>query len=189
VRKIISEGGIGSLVSINAQFSFSISDEANIRLSKELAGGSLMDVGCYCINAMRLLTGAEPVEAQGFAHFGETTHVDESFAAVLKFPGDVLGHFHSGLRSFRINTYDVKGSEGRLLLEQAFVPQPHTATTIKYWQGDKFEEIRIAEADHYELMAEDFADALLNKRPPRFPPSDAVANMKVIEHLLDTASY
>ena len=57
VKEIIADGGIGDLHIISGSFTFSIHNEGNIRLSKALAGGGLMDVGCYCINLMRFITG------------------------------------------------------------------------------------------------------------------------------------
>jgi len=56
-QDIVAAGGIGDLQIINSSFTFPIRDAANIRLSKPLAGGALMDVGCYCVNLMRFMTG------------------------------------------------------------------------------------------------------------------------------------
>ena len=65
--------------------------------------------------------------------------------------------------------------------------QPNEEPIIRIWHGDKYEEIKMPAVNHYTLMAEDFADALLNKRPPRFPAQDGVANMRVIDMLLADA--
>ena len=58
------------------------------------------------------------------------------------------------------------------------------ATALKHWHGDSYEEITFDPVDQYQLMVEDFADALINNRPPRFHPQDAVSNMDVIDRLL-----
>ncbi|MBI5930758.1 MAG: Gfo/Idh/MocA family oxidoreductase [Chloroflexi bacterium] len=187
VRELLAEGRIGDVHLLNASFTFSLNREDNIRLNKDLAGGALMDVGCYCVNVIRLLTGEEPVGVQGFAKFGEKSGVDESLIGLLQFPSGVLGHFDCGLRSHRVHIYEIRGSAGRILVEEAFTMRPSNEYTIKLWQGDQYQEIKNPAVDHHQLMAEDFADALLNNRPPRFPAQDAVENMRVVDQLLATA--
>jgi predicted dehydrogenase len=187
VKEMIDAGAIGKLHLISAEFTFPIGDESNIRLNQELAGGSVMDVGCYCINAMRFMTGEEPGTVKGVAQFGAVTGVDEWLAGTLQFPSGVVGHFDSSLRSQFSNTYDIRGSEGRIVLEAGFVSGPNEAATIRHWRGSDYKEIVIPAINHYTLMAEDFADALITNRPPRFDPQDGVENMRVIDRLLASA--
>src|SRR5690606_14602577 len=97
VKALVDSGAIGTITVLNAAFDFAIGNEANIRLSQPLAGGSLMDVGCYCINVMRLMTGEEPVAGHAVARIGERTKVDETLTAVLDFPSGAVGHFDSSL--------------------------------------------------------------------------------------------
>lgn len=183
VRALLNDGAVGDVRAMKAAFTFPIRGEDNIRLSKPLAGGSLMDVGCYCINAMRLMIGEEPVEAVALAEVGAESGVDEAFSGVLRFPSGALGHFDSGLRSHRTHTYDIRGEAGRILVEQAFVVEADVAPVIRWWHGDDYQEITIPAVNQYTLMAEDFADALLKGRAPRYAPADAVANMRVIDLL------
>ncbi len=184
VKEIISDGGIGELQIINASFTFPISDEANIRLSKPLAGGSLMDVGCYCVNLMRFMSGEEPTRITASGRIGETTGVDEALAGTFEFPSGVIGHFDCGLRAYRQHSYTLKGSAGMIVVPTSFVPDKTADTIVRHWQGDECNEHVIPAIDHYELMVEDFADALIQARPPRFAPSDAVRNMVVVDKLL-----
>jgi len=184
VKEIIADGGIGDLMSITSSFTFRLTNEENIRLSKELAGGSLMDVGCYCINLMRFMTGEEPESVTANALIGDTTGVDEVLAGTLKFPSGVIGHFDSGLRSHRENSYTLKGTLGKIVVPVSFVPDSTEDTLIQHWHGDEYTEHTIDAIDQYQLMVEDFADALINSRPPRFMPSDAVRNMEVIDKML-----
>ena len=184
VKEILATGGIGELQIINSSFTFRIADEANIRLSKTLAGGALMDVGCYCVNLMRFMTGEEPERVSAAANIGERTEVDETLVGALEFPSGVIGHFDCGLRSFGQHTYTLKGSEGMITVPQSFVIDKAADGIVRHWQGDSFSEHVIPAVDQYQLMVEDFADALLNERPPRFAPSDAVNNMRVVDKLL-----
>lgn len=183
VKEIIAAGGIGALHIISSSFTFPISDAQNIRLSKELAGGGLMDVGCYCVNLMRFMTGEEPESVTAVAKMGAKTGVDEVLAATLQFPSGVIGHFDCGLRSHRQHSYTLKGSEGMIAVPTGFVPHKTAAARIQHWHGDSYTEHTICAADHYQIMAEDFADALMNQRQPRFVPMDAVRNMEVIDRI------
>jgi predicted dehydrogenase len=183
VKQMLGEGAVGDIRAVQATFTFPIRSEDDIRLSKPLAGGSLMDVGCYCVNVMRFLLGSEPTRARAFATIGARSLVDETLTGILEFPGGVLGHFDSSLRTYFTHTYEVRGTRGRITVEQAFVMPPDSETIIRYRHDNQDEVITIPPANSYTLMAEDFADALLNSRSPRFAPQDAVNNMRVIDSL------
>jgi predicted dehydrogenase len=183
VKQLLSEGAVGDINVMQASFTFAIRGEDNIRLNKDLAGGSLMDVGCYCINVMRLMTGEEPVSARAVQEIGAQSGVDEKFSGILKFPSGVVGHFDSGMRSFRTHTYEIRGTKGRIYVGEAFVAEPYTEPVIHLWQDGVHHEIKIAPVNQYTLMAEDFADALLNNRPPRYAADEGVYTMKAIDML------
>jgi predicted dehydrogenase len=187
VKEMVDSGALGYITTMNASFTFTARSEDDIRLNKELAGGSLMDVGCYCINVMRLMTGEEPVSGKALARWGERSGVDEQLTGILQFPSGALGHFDCGLRQQFVNSYELRGSGGRILVEKGFTVPPNEEPIIRYWHGDFYEEIKLPAVNHYTLMAEDFADALLNKRPPRYLPQDGVENMRVIDRLLKDA--
>lgn len=189
VKEMVESGAVGDLKVVSATFSFFMDDErarTDVRLSRELAGGSLMDVGCYCLNVMRLMTGQEPEDARAFG-LDWPSGVDETLSGVLRFPSGVLGHFDSSLRAQFKHSYEIRGTAGRIVVEQGFVMPPDAPTVIRHWRGDRYEEIEVPPANSYTLMAEDFADALLNNRPPRFSPEDSVRNMAVIDRLLASA--
>ncbi|HLM34334.1 MAG TPA: Gfo/Idh/MocA family oxidoreductase, partial [Gaiellaceae bacterium] len=69
LKSLVDEGAIGELRLVRASFSFAMYDDQNIRLRPELDGGSLMDVGCYCVSGSRLLAG-EPETVYGQAWYG-----------------------------------------------------------------------------------------------------------------------
>lgn len=187
VKAMIDSGAVGQVKVIRSSFTFVAQDENNIRLNASLAGGAVMDIGCYCINVMRFMTGEEPSGAKAFAQFGERSGVDEVMSGVLEFPSGVQGHFDCSLRVDFTNMYEIGGTEGTILVETGFVMPWDAPTIIRHWRGDEYSEIRVEPANHYTLMAEDFADALLNNRPPKFAPQDAVNNMRVIDQLYASA--
>jgi len=182
VRAMIAEGAVGEINIIQASFTFDITGrDDDIRLKKSLAGGGLMDVGCYCVNVMRLMTGEEPVDARAFARMGP--EVDETLTGILAFPSGALGHLDCGFRALTTNTYEIRGRKGRIVVDPAFAPDPARETVIRYYHDGACDEITIPAADQYQLMVEDFADALLNNHPPLFPPADAIRNMAAIDLL------
>ena len=190
-QQMVQDGAIGEVQMMSASFSFPIREgnEDNIRLQKHLAGGALMDVGCYCINSMRFIIGEEPTRGVAYADFGTLHDVDERISALLEFPSGVLGHLDASLRLQQAHTYEVRGAKGRIQVPESYVPNYQTgeSTVIHHWQGDKYEAIEIPATDHYQVMVEDFADALINSRPPKFDPQDGVENMRVIDMLLQSA--
>ncbi len=187
VMTLLKDGAIGRLTAMYAVFTFPISSEDNIRLSAPLAGGALMDVGCYCVNVMRLMAGEEPDRVSAVAQFGERSGVDETLAGVLGFPSGAVGHFDCSLRTSFRHTYELRGTEGRITVDEAFVMSADKSTMIRQWRGGDYHEITIPPANSYTLMAEDFAEALLDNRPPRYDPQDGVNNMAVIDRLLAAA--
>jgi D-xylose 1-dehydrogenase (NADP+, D-xylono-1,5-lactone-forming) len=190
VRNLIADGAIGELKVMNATFTFVISDEGDIRLNTEWGGGSLWDVGCYCVNSMRNIIGEEPDGGHAFARFGAVSQVDESLSGVLSFPSGVIGHFDCGFRAHKSNFYDIRGTNGRISVDPAYTPDPSQPTTVHVWRGAndaQHEAITVEPANQYTLMVENFADAILNNRPFRYPVQDAVNNMIVLDNLLASA--
>lgn len=190
IREIIAEGGIGEVKIIHSAFTFQIGNEDNIRLSDNLAGGGLMDVGCYPVSFARLIAG-EPLRAAAFANFGKDSGVDETLTGILECPNGVLMHFDCSLRTFYESSIEVRGSHGKIALEKAFNTAPDIDSVIHWW-SDKSGSLEyttetIPATNHYRLMAEDFADAILNDHEPAYPAQDAVANMRVIDQLLASA--
>jgi predicted dehydrogenase len=143
----------------------------------------LMDVGCYCVNVMRLMTGEEPVAARAFARIGAQSGVDETLSGVLDFPSGVIGHFDCSFRTMHVARYDLHGTQGRIAVERGFTPDPDAETVIRTWQGDRADEIVLPATNQYQHMVEDFNDALLLSRPPRYAPQDGVANMAALDML------
>jgi len=186
VIELIQSGAIGDLRLIHAAFTFRVSNPADIRLQPALGGGSLMDVGSYCVNLSRTLTGAEPVEVQAYARWGETG-IDEQMVGTLRFANDLFAQFDGAFTAERRECYQAVGSKGYLDVPKAFLPG--TADTEIYQREGRRCEVlyTIPGANEYQLMVEHFADCVRNDRPLRYPPLEAAANMRVIEALYHSA--
>src|SRR3954454_108660 len=85
--RLVRDGAVGELRYVRAAFGFNLPWLENVRWDSALEGGGLMDVGCYCVSALRLICDAEPVRVSGEQVLGGGG-VDGRFAGVLRFPGD-----------------------------------------------------------------------------------------------------
>jgi xylose dehydrogenase (NAD/NADP) len=178
---------VGELRTVRAQFSFALDAETlraadNIRLSGELEGGALMDVGCYCVSAARLVAG-EPVAVTGQQVLGGG--VDVRFVGTLSFPGDVLAHFDCGVDTADRAELEVVGSEGRLLLHDPF----HSLEPVIEVLGvdGSVERVEVERENPYACELRDFAAAVAGEREPRLGRADAVAQARTIAALYASA--
>ena len=186
----VRAGDIGEPRVIRSAFTFTLRRANNIRLSAELGGGALMDVGCYCVNASRTLLGMEPVEAQAWARFG-ATGVDTEMHAALRFGTGAVAQFDCALTLERREFVEVVGSKGSLSIDPAFLPGTGEAL-IRERRDREARTHVVAGVDQYQVMVEHFADAVLASRAGRatevrYPGEEAAANMRVIEALYRSA--
>jgi predicted dehydrogenase len=182
VLELVRSGALGDLRMIRSAFTFRVNKPDNIRLRPDLGGGALMDVGCYCVNLSRTVTGEEPVEVRALARMGPSG-VDEQLAGTLRFPSGVIAQFDCALTMERREEYEIAGTDAYLKVPAAFLPG--TADTVIYEHRGRGEVIehRIPGVDEYQLMVEHFADCVLHNLPVRYPPSEASQNMRTIQKL------
>jgi predicted dehydrogenase len=186
VLELVRSGRLGEMRLIHSAFTFRLTRPDNIRLKPELGGGSLMDVGCYCVNLSRTAAGAEPVEAQAFAAWAKSG-VDEQLVGTLRFADGLLAQFDCALTLERREEYQLSGTDASLSVASAFLPGAEAvAIEVVRSRGER-QALTIQGADEYRLMVEHFADCLLDGGPVRYPPSEAAANMRVIEALYRSA--
>ncbi|HVT87895.1 MAG TPA: aldo/keto reductase [Tepidisphaeraceae bacterium] len=121
LMKLLGEGAIGKVQMIQATFGFEAGFDPEKRLFKNaLAGGGILDVGCYPASMARLIAGTEPIEVKGVGQLGKTG-VDEAAAAVLKFPNDIVAQLSTSIRVRQDNIVRIFGSEGQILLPNPWV--------------------------------------------------------------------
>ncbi len=171
---------IGDLRTIRSTFSFSIDSETDIRLSRELAGGSLMDVGTYCVSASRLIAGREPVAAMGIA-WPAPSGVDDRFSGILDFGDGVVATLTSGFRSDH-SGIEAIGSLGSLRLDGPFLGGETTLT------GPDGFEAEIPKVNSYELELDDFAAAIRGEHPVRLGRADALGQALALAALYESAA-
>jgi predicted dehydrogenase len=191
-------GAIGEHRLIRTSFCYRTKrDAGNIRFSSELAGGALMDVGCYCTNLALVVTGAEPIAiyASGKLH---PTGVDELAAGVLQFPGGVVSTFSCGMTTQADNTAQICGTEGYIEIPIPWKPPMTGATwTIAHATPPRQDAPRgaapttpprdtrttTADRELYALEADDFAATVFDGVPPRVPRELTLSNVRVLDKI------
>ncbi len=186
VKAMIDEGKIGEVMNIRGSFSFTQSRGGDVRLNKDLDGGSLWDVGCYPVSYARTIMGEEPVEVFGWQTLGPSG-VDEMFAGQMRFASGKTAQFDSGFRvPFRTNM-EIVGTEGIIVVQAPFKPFPDS----KVWIGtasDKLELVQLPTGELYQGEVEDMADAILDGKPPRISLQDSRNNVAALVALYKSAA-
>ena len=183
LRQLVEEGAIGELRLVRSAFSYSLYDEANIRLQTELEGGALMDVGCYCVSGSRLLAG-EPEEVHAHAWFGPTG-TDWVLTANMRFPGDVLAIFDCGTALVDRDELEAIGSEGSLFVDD---PWHCDVPGIELRREDGVERIELDFSDSYRLELENLSDAVRGEAELLLGRADGVAQARALEALHESAT-
>jgi xylose dehydrogenase (NAD/NADP) len=180
---LVADGAVGRLRLIRAAFGFSLGDGGDVRMSTALEGGALMDVGCYCVNAVRLLAG-EPARVTGQQVLGGDG-VDVAFVGTLALPADVIAHFDAGFVFAPRSALEVVGEDGSLIVADPW----HCGTPgIELHTAEGVQVISVPPADSYRLEAEDVAAAAAGEREPRLGRADAIGQAATIEALYASAA-
>jgi predicted dehydrogenase len=181
LQELVAGGAIGQLRAVRAAFSFTLSDPANIRLSSDLDGGALMDVGCYCVSGSRLLAG-EPERVFGVA--STESGVDVAFAGTMSFPGDVVGQFDCGLKLPLRDELEAIGTEGSIFLDD---PWHARKSVLELRREGDVEEIVLEPVDSYRLELENLADAIEGRSELLLGRQDALGQARTIDALYRSA--
>jgi xylose dehydrogenase (NAD/NADP) len=183
LRRLVDDGAIGDVRVVRSCFSFSLYDEENIRLRTDVEGGSLMDVGCYCVNGSRLLAG-EPKQVYGQQLVGPSG-TDWVFTGTMRFPGDVFAQFDCGTALPQRDELEVIGSAGSLFLDD---PWHCLEPVIELRRDGRIERIEVEPADSYRLEIENLSDAIRGTADPLLGREDALGQARAIEALYRSAA-
>ncbi len=186
-RDLVRDGRIGRLCTIQSIFSYFNQDASNIRNRADIGGGGgLMDIGCYSISLSRFIFDAEPVRVFGVVEMDPVFKVDRLASGILDF-GNGASTFTCGTQIAPYQRVNIFGTEGRIEIEIPFNPPPDQPTRIWHQHKGGIEEIVIPVCDQYTIQGDLFSEAILDNGPVPTPLEDAVANMKVIEAVFESA--
>lgn len=181
--EIAQSGKLGDLRTFNSVFTMQVK-EGDIRLQNELGGGTLYDIGIYCINAARYLFRAEPIEVFAFsANNGEKRfkEVDEMTSSILRFPDERLASFTTSFGASDISAYEIVGTEGHLRLDPAYEhasPLKHHLTI-----NGKTRERVFPKRDQFAPELTYFSDCVINDEQPEPSGTEGLADVRIIRAL------
>ncbi|HEX6639270.1 MAG TPA: Gfo/Idh/MocA family oxidoreductase [Steroidobacteraceae bacterium] len=178
--RLAREKVLGEVKVIDANFGFAIGDPTQWRLKHDLAGGgALMDVGIYCLQTARMLTGEDPIwlsAAEVKTDPVKFKEVDETITWVMKFPGGVTANCTSTYNANGFQGFRAGATKGWFGLDPAY-----------YYGGNRGRrsdstEINMAspQNDQFATELDDFADCIINKRPSKVSGEMGVSDVKYL---------
>ncbi|CAM4100319.1 Gfo/Idh/MocA family protein [Deinococcus marmoris] len=188
-RDLIQNGDLGRVKlihSVNVQLE---TDPDQWRLKDKLAGGgSLLDVGLYCLNTIRFLLAEEPSEvyAQTYStpddeRFGE---VEETVAWQMTFPSGVIAQCICSYGASHTRSLDVFGADARLTLDPAF---DYTSLRLKVQTPETVTEHLLPEVDQFALEIDHFSACIEEDREPFTPGEEGLQDQKIMAAIYQSA--
>jgi predicted dehydrogenase len=180
VLDIIASGEIGDVRDIRARMVIPLLRRNDIRWRLDLAGGALMDVGCYSIHQVRTFAGEEP-EVTSAQATCSSPDVDRWATAEFRFADGRTAGITCALLSASFLRLDTRitGTEGDIRVRNPIAPQYFARVTVRRG-GAKRSEGTTRDASYlFQLLA--FRDAAAGGAPPLTGVADAVGNMRVID--------
>ena len=186
-KELINHKTIGDLRNIQTMFSYYNDNPKDIRNHPEIGGGGLLDVGCYCISLSRFLFDSEPRRVCGTIEFDPQLKVDRLVSAILE--------FESGTSTVTCSTQladhqyaKIFGTHGRIEIERPFTPFPdHPSKIILYLEQNR-QEVIFEVCNQYTIQGDLFSLAIINDTPVPTPIADGVANMRVIDRIIESSN-
>jgi len=186
--ELAKSGKLGDIRAFNSVFTMQVK-HGDIRLQKELGGGTLFDIGVYCINAARNVFRAEPVEVFGFsANNGEKRfeEVDEMTSAVMRFPDERLASFTTSFGASDISAYELVGTEGSLRVDPAY----EHAGSLKHHitiKGRNREKL-FPKRDQFAPELIYFSDCITKETDPEPSGREGLADVRIVRALYRSAA-
>lgn len=181
--RIARSGRLGDVRLFNSLFTMRVTDPGNIRLKPEKGGGTLYDIGIYCINAARSIFGTEPIEASAseVPGKGRLRGVDEMTTAVLRFPGNRLASFTTSFGVDSLSLFQIAGTRGSLRVDPAY----HHAGPLKrvLALGGRRIKKTFPARDQFAAELVYFSRCIRENREPEPSGAEGLADVAIIRAL------
>ena len=187
VVDLVRKGRIGQPKFFNSSFSMTVKP-GDIRTKKDMGGGSLYDIGVYCINAARYLFRAEPRQVMAISvnsGAAKLAEIDESTGALLRFDGDRVAAFVTSFNAADVASYRIVGSKGQIQVDPAY----------EYAEGLEYEltidgkrtRKRIGKRDQFAPQLLYFSDCIRRNRDPEPSGEEGMQDVRIVEALYESA--
>jgi predicted dehydrogenase len=184
---LVRRGRIGEPKFFNSSFGLTVRPN-NIRTRKELGGGTLYDIGVYCINAARYLFRAEPKEVMAISvNTGKKSleEIDESTGALLRFDGERVAAFVTSFNSADVGSYRIVGTKGQLRVDPAYEYAEGLAYELTV--NGKTKRKRIGKRDQFAPELLYFSECILKDREPEPSGEEGMQDVRIVEALYESA--
>jgi glucose-fructose oxidoreductase len=188
--ELVQSGRLGEVRLFNSVFTMTVK-EGDIRLNPRAeGGGTLYDIGIYCINAARYLFEAEPEEVTAFTARGDDPRfsadgVDEMTSAVLRFPGDRLAAFTTSFGAADVARLQVVGTKGDLVMDPAY--EYAEALSHRITIGEKTTQRKFARRDQFAPELLYFSECIMTGEDPEPSGREGLADVRIIRALYQSA--
>ncbi len=190
LREVIDSGELGPLRHVETAMCFPLPRFSDIRYDYDLAGGALMDAGCYAVHLARLLgggrLGGEPEVITARAKLRDP-RVDRAMRAELRFPGGHTGTITCSMWSSDVLRMSARvvGERGELRVINPYAPQFFHRLSVR--TGDQRRVERFSRRPSYAYQLDAFVAAVRDGTPVLTPPEDSIATMSVIDAIYRAA--
>jgi glucose-fructose oxidoreductase len=186
---IVQGGRLGEPRLFDSVFTMTVK-EGDIRLNpRELGGGTLYDIGVYCINAARNLFGAEPMEVVAFsANCGDQRFIEceETTSAILRFPGrERLAVFTCSFGATDVSSYRVVGTRGDLMMDPAYEYAGELKQRLTI--DGRSRERTFPKRDQFAPELISFSECIQTGAPPEPSGWEGLADVRVVRALYRSA--
>ena len=180
IREMLDAGTIGEVRRVTGAFTFRMDplDPKNIRLRADLSGGSLLDVGCYPVAAIRWAFGEEPERV--FATARHAHGVDVEVSGQLGFREGRSASFDCAFTLPYRAWLEVVGTKGTIRVPRMWAPHPRATWEVEV-NGQPTVEHAVEGEDQIVRMLDEFAAAVWEGRDPRPGPDEAVRTLRVLD--------
>ncbi len=201
LRELVAKRIIGDVRLIRGVFTFILDNQGDIRLNPSMGGGSLWDLGSYCVSFARTVLQAEPVEVSAYQISGDSG-VDLSFSAQMHFPTGTLVHFFSSFQSFAHIEADFLGTEGRIYADIPWVNHIGASASVRVTrsgdvegtstfsdsvEGHTTDTKRYENINAYQCEVDSIVESVLNGAEPVISLADSWNNIVTIVALHESA--
>jgi predicted dehydrogenase len=184
---LVRRGRIGEPRFFNSSFSMTVRP-GNIRTKKELGGGTLYDIGVYCINASRYLFRAEPKEVMAISvNSGDETfaEIDESTGALLRFEGERVAAFVTSFNASDVASYRIVGTKGQLHVDPAY--EYAEGLSYQLTINGKTTRRKIGQRDQFAPELLYFSDCIRKNREPEPSGEEGMQDVRIVRALYESA--
>ena len=186
MRAILDSGVLGTERHVETMMCIPLVIPGDIRYRWELAGGALMDIGCYAVNMLRFLAGAEPEVVRAQARLS-SPRIDRCMRADFRFDDGRTGRITCSLFSARLLSLHavVRGDRGEMRVFNPLAPHFYHRLTLRTDGATSRERVPGDATYTHQLRA--FVAAVRSRTPPPTDGVDAIANMRVIDAIYEKA--